>query len=129
MTLNDCKLAGFLGADPELRFMPSGVPVTNLRLGQSYQFTDNKTKQETTKTNWFMIVCYGPVAEIAKRFQKGDNIILDGQLETREWTAQDQSKRRVTEVVARNIGRLERNERPSAQEVDGAEQDDDWPTV
>ncbi len=127
MTLNDCKLAGFLGTDPEIRFMPSGVPVANLRLGQSYSYTDGKTKQEATRTNWFMVVCYGPVAEIAKRFHKGDNIILDGQLETREWTAQDQSKRRVTEVVAHNIGKLEKNERPAEHE--SLEQDDDWPTI
>ena len=52
MTLNDCKLAGFIGSAPELRFLPSGVPVTNMRVGQSYVYTDAK-QQPHRKTNWF----------------------------------------------------------------------------
>lgn len=108
MTLNDCKLAGYLGADAILRYTTTGTPVVSLRLGQSYGYT-GPNKGEMRKTNWFAVVAYGPVAEIAKGFQKGDNIVLEGNLETREWTAQDKSTRRVVEVVARNIGKLERS--------------------
>lgn len=108
MTLNDTKLAGYLGADAVLRMTGQGTPVVNLRLGQSYTFVD-ANKQEVRKTNWFSVVAFGPVAEIAKGFRKGDNVILEGNLETREWTPADGSKRKVTEVIARNIGKLERN--------------------
>jgi single-strand DNA-binding protein len=127
MTLNDCKLAGYLGANPELRFLPSGTPVVNLRLGQSYTYSD-ANKQEVRKTNWFGVVAYGAVAEIAKAFQKGDNVILEGNLETREWEATDRSKRRVVEVIARNIGKLERNGN-SQDALEGKDQQDDWPTA
>lgn len=116
MTLNDCKLAGYLGADAVMRHTGSGVPVVNLRLGQSYSYTDSN-KKEARKTNWFAVVAYGPVADIAKGFRKGDNVILEGNLETREWTPQDGSKRRVTEVIARNIGKLERNGSHGAPEA------------
>ena len=132
MTLNDCKLAGFIGSAPELRFLPSGVPVTNMRVGQSYVYTDAK-QQSHRKTNWFSVVTYGPVAEIAKTFKKGDNIILDGQLETREWQGQDGSKRKVVEVIARNIGKLERagdrNGAPEEadQHEEGQPSVDAWP--
>lgn len=112
MTVNDCKLAGYLGADAEMRHTGGGTPVVNLRLGQSYTFTNAQKKAET-KTNWFSVVAYGGVAEIAKEFRKGDNVILEGTLETREWTAKDNSKRRVTEVIARNIGKLERSKSPN----------------
>lgn len=120
MTLNDCKLAGYLGADAVLRYTGSGTPVVNLRLGQSYTYND-ASKKEVRKTNWFAVVAYGPVAEIAKGFRKGDNVVLEGNLETREWTPQDGAKRRVTEVIARNIGKLERNGNQGAP--DGGDED------
>jgi single-strand DNA-binding protein len=127
MTQNDCKLAGYLGADAQLRFLPSGTPVVAMRLGQSYSYTD-QNKKEVRKTNWFSVVAYGPVAEIAKGFHKGDNVILEGNLETREWEGQDKSKRRVVEVIARNIGKLERTSQVNGHDApEGQDQGDEWP--
>lgn len=108
MTVNDCKLAGYLGADAVVRHTGTGTPVVNLRLGQSFTYTD-ANKKPATKTNWFSVVAYAAVAEIAREYRKGDNVILEGTLETREWTGKDKSTRRVTEVIARNIGKLERS--------------------
>jgi single-strand DNA-binding protein len=129
MTLNDCKLAGYLGAKPELRYLPSGTPVVNMRIGQSYNYTDQH-KKDARKTNWFAVVAYGPVAEIARHYEQGDNIVLDGQLETREWTATDNSKRRVVEIVARNIGKLEKLPSAGLIPAEAREgEDDDWPVI
>lgn len=128
MTQNSCTLAGYLGNTPELRYTGNSVPVTNMRLGQSYVYHDAQNKEQR-KTNWFTVVAYGSVAEIAKGFQKGDNIILEGSLETREWEATDGSKRKVFEVVAKNIGRLERNgdRNGTPVETDVKEEHHEWP--
>lgn len=130
MTQNSCTLAGYLGNTPELRYTGNSVPVTNMRLGQSYVYHDAQ-KKEQRKTNWFTVVAYGPVAEIAKGFQKGDNVVLEGSLETREWEAGDGSKRKVFEVVAKNIGKLERNgdRNGTPVEADSKEEHHDasWP--
>ena len=130
MTQNSCTLAGYLGNTPELRYTGNSVPVTNMRLGQSYVYHDAQ-KKEQRKTNWFTFVAYGPVAEIAKGFQKGDNIVLEGSLETREWEAGDGSKRKVFEVVAKNIGKLERsgdrNGTPVEADLKEEHHDASWP--
>lgn len=133
MTMNSCSLAGYLGKTPELRHTGNGVPVVSMRLGQSYSYHDAKTNTEQRKTNWFSVVGYGAVAEIAKTFQQGDNIVVDGQIEVREWEAADKGKRKVFEVIARNVGKLERNpDRNGApQEPDGRDtgHDEDSPVV
>ena len=102
MTMNSINLAGYVGKDATLRFLPSGTPVTSFRIGQTYRYTDGQNHAKE-KTNWFTVVTYGPVAERAAAFRKGDNVVLEGELEQREWAAQDGSKRSVIEVIARNV--------------------------
>ena len=123
MTMNDVKLAGYVGGAPELRTLPNKAMTTvvSFRLGQSYSYTD-QNKQAQRKTNWFSVVAYGPVAQIAKHFVQGDNVVIEGQLEQREWIAKDNSKRKVVEVIARNVARLERLKGAPA---DGAPESDD----
>jgi single-strand DNA-binding protein len=123
MTMNDCKIAGYVGTTPELRFLPTknATPVVSLRVGQSYTYTD-QNKQLQRKTNWFSVVAYGAVANVAKAFVKGDNVVLDGQLEQREWQGKDGSKRQAVEIIAHNIAKLER---VAGVVVDGAPEEDD----
>jgi single-strand DNA-binding protein len=130
MFMNDLKLAGYIGKTPELRHLPSGTPVTSFRLGQSYTYRD-PANQKVEKTNWFTVVAYGPAAEIAKRFMTGDNVVLEGQLEQREWQANDGGKRSVLEVIARNVAKIEKStERDGApSEGDASHDDTPWPTV
>jgi single-strand DNA-binding protein len=130
MFMNDIKLAGYVGKTPELRYLPSGTPVTSFRLGHSYSYTD-QTSKKVEKTNWFTVVAYGPVADIAKRFATGDNVVLDGQLEQREWQGQDGHKRSVYEVIARNVAKLEKTGERNGAPEQGDESNDEapWPTV
>lgn len=134
MTLNNTVIAGYLGAPAALREIPgSGTPVANLQVAQSYTFTGKNGREQ--KTNWFRVVAYGDVARIATQFSTGDNIIVDGHLETREWTGADGSHRRTTEIVARSVGRVEKLLRPDgpAAPVDAPPapetEHEDWPTV
>lgn len=108
MQRNRVEVAGYLGKDAQTRYLPTGTKVVNLRLAESYTFTDrNKSKQE--HTNWHNVVCYGVVADVAERLSKGDNVFVDGSIQIREFEPNDGSKRRrVVEVVARSVALIAR---------------------
>jgi single-strand DNA-binding protein len=97
-------LAGYLGGKPELRYLPSGTPVANVRMAQSYEFKkDNRTEEHT---NWFNLVFYGNLADVAMKFQKGENIHVSARLEQRQWEAKTGTKRTVYEVVVHKCHRV-----------------------
>ena len=100
MQKNRIELAGHLASKPEGRFLPSGTPVANVRMAEGYRYTDRNNQQQE-HTNWHNLVFYGDLAEIALTYEKGDNIFVDGTLQTRKFTPKDGSPRTVYEVVAR----------------------------
>lgn len=129
MQKNRIELAGFLAAKPETRYLPSGTPVANARLAEGYRFTD-RAGQTQEHTNWHSLVFYGDLAEIAVSFEKGDNVHIEGTLQTRKFTPRDGSTRVVYEVVARSvyqIAKLRTSKEPPAdnapmpQSANGAE--------
>jgi single-strand DNA-binding protein len=101
---NQLILAGYLGTKPEVRYMPSGTPVANARLAQSYEYT--KDGKPVEHTNWFSLVFYGDLAAVALKFEKGENIHVTARLEQREWEAKTGSKRTVYEVVVHKCHRI-----------------------
>jgi single-strand DNA-binding protein len=102
MQKNRIELAGFLAARPELRYLPSGTPVANARLAEGYRYTD-RSGQAQEHTNWHSLVFYGDLAEVAVGYDKGDNIFVEGTLQTRKFTPRDGSPRTVHEVIARTV--------------------------
>ena len=101
MQHNRLQLAGYLAAKPELRYLPSGTKVANVRLGESYRFTGKDQKAET-HTNWHRLTFYNELAEIALSFEKGDNVFAEGSLQQRQFTPADGSKRTVYELVVKS---------------------------
>jgi single-strand DNA-binding protein len=107
MQRNRIELAGYLAAKPQVRHLPSGTPVANARLAEGYRYNDrNDHVQE--HTNWHSIVFYGELSEIALGFDKGDNVFVEGTLQTRKFTPRDGSQRTVYEVVARSAHQIVR---------------------
>jgi len=102
MQKNRIELAGYLAAKPEVRYLPSGTAVANARLAEGYRFTD-RNNQVQEHTNWHSVAFYGDLAEIAVTYEKGDNIHVEGTLQTRKFTPKDSSTRTVYEVVARTV--------------------------
>lgn len=100
MQKNRLELAGYLASKPECRYLPSGTPVANVRMAEGYRYTDRNNQQQE-HTNWHNLVFYGDLAEVALTYEKGDNIFVDGTLQTRKFTPKDGSPRTVYEVVAR----------------------------
>lgn len=100
MQMNKVEIAGYLVKNPEVRYLPSGMPVANARLGQTYRFQDN-SQQWHERTNWHNLSFYGDLSKVAASFDKGDNIFVEGTIEQREFVPKDGSKRIVNEIVVR----------------------------
>lgn len=100
MQMNRVEIAGYLVKKPEVRYLPSGMPVANARLGQTYRFQDN-SQQWHERTNWHSLSFYGDLSKVASTFEKGDNIFVEGTIEQREFVPKDGSKRIVNEIVVR----------------------------
>jgi single-strand DNA-binding protein len=126
MQKNQMELAGYLAAKPALRVLPSGTKVANARLAEGYRYTDRQTKTHREHTNWHNLVFYGILADIAATYEKGENICVEGSLQTRQFTPKDGSQRTVYEVIVKSSHLIEaprtKHEPPAANEP-GVEHD------
>ena len=102
MQKNRIELAGYLADKPQVRYMPSGTPVANVRMAEGYRYTD-RNNQGQEHTNWHNLVFYGDLADIAVTYEKGENIFVEGTLQTRKFTPKDGSPRTVYEIIARSV--------------------------
>ncbi|MCB2262010.1 MAG: single-stranded DNA-binding protein [Candidatus Thiosymbion ectosymbiont of Robbea hypermnestra] len=98
--VNKVILIGNLGADPEVRYMPSGDAVANIRIATSETWKDRSTGEPQERTEWHRVVFFGKLAEIVKQYlHKGSKVYVEGKLRTRKWQGQDGQDRYSTEVV------------------------------
>ena len=105
--VNKAIIVGRLGQDPEVRYMPNGNAVANFTVATSEQWKDQQG-QKQEKTEWHRITIYGKLAEIAGEYlHKGSNVYLEGRLQTREWTDQQQVKRYTTEIIVHEMQMLD----------------------
>jgi len=99
-SLNKVMLIGNLGRDPEMRYTPSGRPVTTFTLATSRSWKSSDGEMHT-ETEWFNIVAWGSLAEICKQYLlKGMHVYVEGRLQTRRWDDNDGNKHVSVEIVA-----------------------------
>lgn len=104
--MNKVILIGNLAADPESRTTQSGVQQCTLRLAVQRRFANPQGQREA---DFFNVVCWRQTAEFAARYlSKGRKIAVEGSIQNRSYTAQDGSKRYVTEINAEHIESLDR---------------------
>ena len=102
-SLNKVFLIGNLTRDPELRYTPSGVAVTNLRLAVNRQFKD-RTGELKKETCFVTVVVWSKQAEASSQFlQKGRPVFVEGRLQYRSWEDSSGQKRNVLEVRADRV--------------------------
>lgn len=105
--INKCILVGNLGADPEVRYSPSGAAVTNIRIATSEVWRDKQSGEQQERTEWHRIVFFGRLAEIAGEYlKKGQQVYVEGRLQTRKWQDRDGNDRYTTEIVANEMQML-----------------------
>ncbi len=115
--INRVVLVGNLTRDPELKHLPSGTAVCNLRIAVNSRRKD-ETGQWTDKPNYFSVSVFGNQAESCSQYlSKGRPVAIDGRLDWREWQAQDGAKRESVEIVAESVQFL--GSRDGAPQGDG----------
>ena len=99
-SVNKVILVGNLGADPEVRRMPSGDPIVNLSVATSESWRDKNTSERKEKTEWHRVVIFNDqLAKVAEQYlKKGMKVYIEGALQTRKWE-KDGVERYSTEVV------------------------------
>ena len=117
MQMNRIELAGYLGSDPQSRYLGSGTKVATVRLAESHRFT-TRDQQEQEHTNWHNLVFYGPLADLAEGFKKGDNVFVEGTMQVRQYTPVDGHRRTHYEVIARTTHLIAKS--PAVKEGPGA---------
>src|SRR3954465_3843817 len=100
-SVNKVILVGNLGADPEVRTLPSGNKVVNLRVATSESWRDKNTGERKEKTEWHRVVIFNEgLAKVAEQYlKKGAKVYLEGALQTRKWQDKDGQDKYSTEVV------------------------------
>ncbi len=101
--LNKVMVIGHVGRDPEMRYTPSGRAVTSFSVATSRSWT-NSDGERREETEWFNIVTWGNLAEICKqRLRKGQQVYVEGRLQTRGWEDAEGKKHFRTELVAQEM--------------------------
>jgi len=119
-----CKamIIGNLGRDPEMRYTPSGKPVTSFSVAVSRKFTAGDGDQRE-ETQWFRVNAWNKLAETCNEFlSKGRKVFVEGRLQVRTWEGQDGQKRTSVEIVASDVLWLDQPKAAVVEEAVGEEE-------
>lgn len=122
-SLNKVMIIGSLGRDPEMRYTPSGRPVTSFSVvtSRSWRSAEGERREEQ---EWFNVVAWGNLAEICKTHLRKDRVVyVEGRLQTRGWEDDEGKRHYRTELVANEMIVLD--DRRSNLELSYDENDDD----
>lgn len=105
-SLNRVQLIGRAGRDPEARSLGNGTRVANFSLATSETWTDKRTGEKREKTEWHNVSVFGDgtVRFLEQYVSKGDLLLVEGKLQTREWTDKEGVERKTTEIVVQGFG-------------------------
>lgn len=128
--LNKVMIIGHLGRDPEMRYTPNGRPVTSFSVGTTRGWT-NADGERQEETEWFNVVAWGNLAEICKNhLRKGQQVYIEGRLQTRGWEDAEGRKHFRTELVAQEMIMLSGRPSTVSEQEDlefGEEEPDPFP--
>ena len=137
--VNKVIVLGNLGQDPELKNLPGGGAVCNLRVATTDSWKDKTSGEAKEQTEWHSIALFGRIAEVAAQYlRKGSQVYIEGRLRTRKWQDKSGADRYTTEIVGSDLQLLgkgdgQRSERPAQakaqaqQQASGDEFNDDIP--
>ncbi len=131
MSMNKVFLLGRLGADPELRYTASQLPICTMRLATNEPPRKGPDGESVEHTEWHSVVAFGKTAENCSNYlQKGRQAFIEGRIQTRKYQDKEGKDRYMTEIIANNVqfiggGRsegmdIERSNAPRAEKSYGA---------
>lgn len=99
-SLNKVLLIGYLGRDPETRYMPNGECVTNFSMATSEKWLDKQSGEKREKTEWHNITAFRKLGEICSQYlKKGSAIYCEGKLQTQKYTDKDGIEKYTTRIL------------------------------
>ena len=108
MSLNRVQLIGNLTRDPEIKQIPGGQVVASFGIATNFRWKDQSGEMQE-KVEFHNIVAWRKLAEICGQYlRKGSKIYIEGRLQTRDWEAEDGTKKYRTEIVAENMIMLDK---------------------
>jgi single-strand DNA-binding protein len=119
-------IIGYLGRDPEMRYTPSGRPVTSFSVATSRTWTSAEGERRE-ETEWFNVVAWGTLAEICKtHLSKNQQVYVEGRLQTRGWEDETGKRHFRTELVANEMILLgDRRREPHQEDIDFVDHEGD----
>jgi single-strand DNA-binding protein len=104
-SVNKLTIIGNLGADPEVRYLPSGDAVANLRVATTEKWKDKASGEVKEHTEWHRCNLFGRLAQVAADYlKKGSSVYIEGRIRTRKWTDQAGADKYSVEV---NVDQLQ----------------------
>ncbi|NOR89152.1 MAG: single-stranded DNA-binding protein [Anaerolineales bacterium] len=125
--LNKLMIIGHLGRDPEMRYTPSGKPVTTFSVAttRTWHSADGERHEDT---EWFNVVAWGGLAEICNQhLHKGMQVYVEGRLQTRRWEDAEGNKHFATELVAKEMIMLGEKKETLRTSFDQEEEEGEFP--
>jgi single-strand DNA-binding protein len=102
--LNKVMIIGNLGKDPEMKFTPSGKAITTFSVAVGRVSRDQASGENREETEWFRIVAWDKLAETCNQYlHKGSKVYIEGRLQTRKYTDNNNQERTLVEVVANEM--------------------------
>ncbi len=96
-------IVGHLGSDPEMRFTPTGVPVTSFSVAVNRRWTDSNGEARE-KTTWFRVTAWRKLAEQCNQYlSKGRLVLVEGEIDARAWMDNEGNPRASLELTAYRV--------------------------
>lgn len=103
-SFNKITIVGYLGRDPEIRYLPDGTAVCNFSVATTEKRKDPRTGEAQDLTTWFKVTAWRRQAEVANQYlSKGKQVYVEGRLREEEWTDRDGARRTSLVVSATDI--------------------------
>ena len=111
--INKVILIGHLGRNPDAKFLPNGDTVANITVATSDSWKDKQSGEQRESTEWHRVVFFRRLAEIVNQYlTKGAKVYIEGKLQTRKWTDNNNVERYTTEIVANEMQMLDTRQPP-----------------
>ena len=108
-SLNKVMIIGYLGQDPDTRYMDSGDACTTISVATTAKWKDKASGEQKEQTEWHRCVCFGKRAETMSEYlRKGSQVYVEGELRTRKWDDKDGITRYSTEIRVFQFSFLDR---------------------
>lgn len=105
--LNKVMIIGHLGQDPEIRALPSGTTIANLRIATTESWKDKQSGEQKEQTEWHSVTLFGRTAEVAGEYlTKGSQVYIEGKLRTRKWQDKEGKDRWTTDIAGQEMQML-----------------------